>query len=45
LKEERTSDSRQTIFANVFGDICGIHTKGLLNLSFSEMEGFLQTAI
>ena len=34
VKEEKVWTCRNTIFMNVFSDICGIHTVGALDLSF-----------
>jgi exosome complex RNA-binding protein Rrp42 (RNase PH superfamily) len=44
-KEEKVCTSRTTIFANVFGDICGIHTMGLLDISYETLEACLDIAV
>jgi len=43
-KEEKVCTSRNTIFMNVFGDICGIHTFGVLNLSFETFQKCMSVA-
>ena len=44
IKEEKICTSRNTIFMNVFGDICGIHTHGMLSLSFEKYQDCLSIA-
>jgi len=44
LKEEKVTTSRNTVFINVFGDICGIHTQGVLSLSFPTYQECLSIA-
>jgi len=43
-KEEKVCTSRNTVFMNVFGDICGIHTLGVLDLSFETYNRCLAVA-
>jgi len=38
------SEARVTIFVNVFGDVCGVHSQGMLNLSFEKLQGCMETA-